>query len=134
MDNYTALYWLTRLDGINNLVLGFGWICLVVALIVFIASRIGADFDEFHHGDELLKRIDARGKFTKKIKPLIIWGACLITISVFLPTKNDMILIYAGGKTMDYVQSDTSLQKIPYQTIKIISDYLEKQIEEVKDK
>jgi len=49
-----------------------------------------------------------------------------------MPSKNDMILIYAGGKTMDYVQKDTSLQKIPYQTTAIISDYLDKTIKEMK--
>ena len=38
----------------------------------------------------------------------------------------------AGGKTMDFIESDTSINKIPAQTTKLITNYLEQQIKEVK--
>jgi hypothetical protein len=48
------------------------------------------------------------------------------------PTRNEAILIMAGGKTLDFAQSDTSLSKIPYEATEIISGYLEKSIKELK--
>jgi len=58
----------------------------------------------------------------------IISGISLI----FIPSRDEAIMILAGGKTMDYIQSDTSLNKLPYQTTQIISEYLDKKIKDLK--
>lgn len=50
---------------------------------------------------------------------------------VFLPTQKEAIMIIAGGKTMDFIQKDTSVRKIPHQTTEFISEYLDKQIKEL---
>ena len=52
--------------------------------------------------------------------------------AAIIPDRQDAIMIIAGGKAMNYVQSDSSLNKLPYQTTAIISEYLDKQIEELK--
>ena len=57
-----------------------------------------------------------------------------IVLATFLPSKDDMILIYAGGKAMDFVQADSSINKIPAQTTKFIKDYLDKQVKELNKK
>ena len=120
MSNYTQLYWLTRLDSINSFfgVSVFISICIILLYIIIKGVEYG---DNEGHVD-----------FTKRygwiLKSSVIIGIMGIVGAIFVPTKNDMLLIYAGGKTMDYVQSDTSIAKIPYQTTKIISDYLDKTI------
>ena len=44
------------------------------------------------------------------------------------------MLIIAGGKTLDYVQSDTSLQKIPYKATEIILKKMDEYVDEtIKD-
>jgi hypothetical protein len=41
------------------------------------------------------------------------------------------MLIIAGGKTLDYVQQDTSLQKIPYKASKLILKKMDEYIDNV---
>lgn len=53
-------------------------------------------------------------------------------VLIFLPTRNEVIAIYAGGKTLDFAQQDSSLAKIPAQTTEVISNYLDKMIKEEK--
>ena len=83
----------------------------------------------YNKGNEY-KYLNLRKRAIKLLSPLIIIAAC---IRLFLPTKNEMIMIYAGGKAMDFVQQDSSINKIPAQSTKIISDYLDKTIEDLKE-
>ena len=123
LNNYSQLYWLTRLDGIK----GFSVTVLVICGILSIATFLWV-------------AIEGNWMDEEKLNPLKKWrnGLFIATfvfglISIFIPTKNEMIFIYAGGKTMDFIDSDTSINKIPAQTTKIITDYLEKQIKETNE-
>ncbi len=125
MNNYSKIYWLTRLDYINSLFIIL-LISSILALFVYYLVKVMDCLDE-------KDRQEYKANYGK-IKTGAFY-TCIISILivVFIPTKNDMIMIYAGGKTMNYVQSDTSLKKIPYQTTQIISEYLDKSIKEIKD-
>lgn len=129
MSNYSKLYWLTRLDGINGFFIALDIISGVLILAIIIGCFISSDFDEYKKESEIKIRKELRQKIRKKIPLLSVLLSLGIIISIFTPTKNEAIFIMAGGKTMDYVQSDTSLSKMPYQATKIISDYLQKQID-----
>ena len=125
MNNYSKIYWLTRLDNIQAIFIS----ALIISLCVLFVYHIIMIIQCSDNDDRKEYNINY-GKF----KNTSFWIA-LVTgaFLVFLPSKNDMIMIYAGGKTMDYVQSDTSLSKIPYQTTAIISEYLDKSIKELKE-
>lgn len=128
MSNEAKIYWLTRLDGINGL---FIWLSILIGffiVLIIFSSQASKDFDEFKTGEELKQRIETRKKFTSKIGFLTFLCIFSILVSIFLPTKNEAILITAGGKTMDFIQNDTSINKIPSQTTAIISNFLEKQL------
>lgn len=125
MDNYSKIYWLTRLDNIQV----FFTILLVLGITIFTICHIVMYVDCYDN-----ESVEDYNRSYKKYKITSIWVSIVSAfVLVFLPTKNDMILIYAGGKTMNYVQSDTSLAKIPYQTTSIISEYLDKSIKELRD-
>lgn len=55
-------------------------------------------------------------------------------LEVFVPTKNEAIVIIAGGKTLDFIKQDSSLNKIPSQTTAIISQFLQNEIDTLKSK
>lgn len=126
MNNYSKIYWLTRLDSIQALMIVI-IILSVVALIIYYIC----------FSTEVLDKDDAEefnknyGKIKKAAFYLFIIAGLVV---IFLPSKDDMILIYAGGKTMDFVQKDSSINKIPAQTTKIISDYLDKTVKELNKK
>lgn len=121
MNNYSKIYWLTRLDSIQGALIVLFTIIVIAFIIYFIGRGTSIDYDTE----------DYDAKFGKFRKPAFIVAMISLLIITFLPSKNDMILIYAGGKTMDFVQKDSSINKIPAQTTKIISDYLDKTIKEM---
>lgn len=126
MDNYSFLYWLTRLDGIREYLDGLIFIGILVAALTVCARFIPMEIEE--DVSEAMKRTVSR------ILAVAIVTAFLSgTIRVFIPSRNDMLIIYAGGKTLNYVQADTSLSKLPYQTTAIISGYMDKALRELKE-
>lgn len=120
MSNYSKLYWLTRLDNIQIL-LTFLIIFGVFYLLVLGVYR----FITYVEDDDIVKRP---------------WhwviGFFFLTIGVlgktFTPTRNEAIFIVAGGKITDFVENDTSINKIPSQTTAILSTWLDKEIKKLK--
>lgn len=127
MTNYSKIYWLTRLDQIQNLVTIVTIIFFVVAIMYPIVRYAVMDIEM---SDSALEKWDKRAKW--KLRWFGFISILIMLIGIFTPSKNEMILIMAGGKTMDFVEKDTSLSKIPYQTAAIISSYLENSIQEMK--
>lgn len=123
MSNYSQLYWLTRLDAIY-VTLFIGLLLSGLALIILhVVIAVESQWED--------EKIVA--KWRKKLNKLLyIFIPCLL-LSLFMPSKQEVIFIYAGGKTMDFIQSDTSINKIPAQTTKLITDYLDKQIKDAKE-
>ena len=124
MNNYYKIYWLTRLDSIQGLFVG----CMVLSIIAIIAYFI-AGIEVW--GEDGKKEYEWKYGIYKNASIVLIFiSGILLT---FIPSKNEAILIYAGGKTLDFVQQDTSLAKIPNQATVIISEYLDKSIKELKE-
>ena len=115
MNTYFFLYLLTRLDSLNFML---AIIIIVSLILVFILGVVGlASEDDFFY-------------FFKK-RYLLIPTIALI-LATLIPTKNEAIVIIAGGKTIEWAKQDSSLQKLPEQTTLLISNYLEKQINELE--
>lgn len=131
MNEYTKIYWITRLDAANSILISLLIISLIMVAFYYIGWLV-AGCDEFR-SEKKLEAKDRFRKFTVKI-PTIFYPIIIISSLgiIFLPTKDDAIAIWAGGSTLEYVKKDTSLQKIPYQTTKLITDYLDSQLEKVK--
>lgn len=123
MSNYAKLYWLTRLDSIQGLCI-FLLIITPIVLIVYYVNR----YDDCYDQDDRDAYDKSKGKIKNTAWFIMILSCCILT---FLPSKNEAILIMAGGKTMDFVQQDTSISKIPSQTTLIISQYLDKTIKDL---
>jgi archaellum biogenesis protein FlaJ (TadC family) len=119
---YSTIYWITRLDAIQALFIAAAILGVVgiVYSLVFL-SNINYESDENIASAKKIRR----------------WSTLLTPIAVillvFIPSKEDAILIYAGGKAYDYVKSDTSLQKMPHLTTEYLKVLLEKEIKEAKE-
>lgn len=119
LDIYSQLYWLTRLDGIIDTAIVITFLGLLAIIITFVCES-----------DYLSEEGD---KLVKKIRKLSVIAACIcVPIIIFVPTKNDMVFIIATGKTINFAQTDSSIQKIPAQTTKLVTDILQAQIEKLK--
>lgn len=122
MSNYSKIYWLTRLDYLQGFFVTMSVLAGLLIVVHFAIKMFSID-----DGDDAYSLLNK----TKRSLCLILC-IFLALVSCFIPTKNEAILIMAGGKTLDYVQKDTSLSKVPYQTTAIISEYLDKTLKEMK--
>lgn len=132
MSNYLKLYLLTRLDGVNGLLVAVIIIGIIAIIGFILFNLISRDFDEFHHGKELEARLSTRKTITGQLKWIVPVTIFSILFFTALPTQRDVIFIVAGGKTIDFIENDSSVNKIPKQTTLIISEFLEKQIKELQ--
>jgi hypothetical protein len=129
MSNYAKIYWLTRLDSLNVLFFTIAVISTIILLVYALVYVITAATEEWDEGER--KAYEANWGWIKNscLFVSIVCGLC----ATFIPTKNEALLIYAGGKTLNYVQSDTSLAKIPNQATSIVSEYMDKALKELKE-
>ena len=61
---------------------------------------------------------------------LVIIVSCVI--NVFIPTKNDALLIYGVGGTIDYIKSNDTAKQLPDKCIKALDKWVENLNEEKK--
>lgn len=117
----TEIYWITRLDGINL----FFCIVMVFSLIGIIGLMTIIFLDG--RPQEMFK------KFTKYIKIVTISFVIGILGVTFIPTTNDVMLMYGLGTIKEYVDSNEKAKELPDKAIDALNKYLD-EINDNKEK
>jgi hypothetical protein len=118
METTTQLYWLTRLDGVLIIFGTLTVIGIIISIFLSLAA-VGGDLD--------LSDKDSLRLFKKFV---VIFSISVLGV-VFIPSKDEVVFIIAGGKTIDFIKNDTSINKLPSQTTKYISEVLQKEIDKL---
>ena len=127
MSNIALIYWLTRLSNISGFLLTLGVISAVIIGFGIIGYSIA--IVDYPTDEEEARSRAIRKRFINKT-----WIPILLFIFYILtPDTKEAMLIIAGGKTMDYVQSDTSLQKIPYKATELILKKMDEYVDDAKE-
>ena len=58
----------------------------------------------------------------------------LIVINIFIPTKNDALLIYGVGGTIDYIKSNDTAKQLPDKCVKALDKWVDSLNEDNKQK
>lgn len=124
MSNIALIYWLTRLSSISDFFLTLGIISAAIISLGLIGYSVA--LMDWPSDEDEIKYKQKRKKFFNKIWVPIL----LFVVYILTPNTKEAMLIIAGGKTLDYVQSDTSLQKIPYKATELILKKMEDYIDE----
>lgn len=127
----SEIYWLTRVDTLNTI---FGWmiaIPVIVGVLMFIVFLVSM---ESLRNNEIEENWLAFKKYCKKFRnvllPVFIVGILGIG---FCPTKNDMLLIYGVGGSIDYLRSNPTAQKLPDKCIEALDAWVDELFPEKKD-
>jgi len=125
MNNYEKIYWLTRLDSIQEVLITLTILSGLTFLFYWILYAVDSDFRDDDENIEFKRKYGGKAKLAQWI------GLTSLIIVTFLPNKNEMIIILAGGKAMDFIENDPSINKITAQTTKIVSEYLDKMLKDM---
>ena len=117
----SELYWLTRLDSIEVLlVLG-----IVFGIILLMTGGIGS---LMWRDDEDMTR-----RFIKIFKTGLITLVISVILKIFVPTKKDAFLILGLGGTVDYLQNSEVAKGLPDKCINALDAWVESFTEENKN-
>ena len=117
----SELYWLTRLDSIEVLlVLG-----IVFGIILLMVGGIGS---LMWSDDEDMTR-----RFIKSFKTGLITLVISVILKIFVPTEKDAFLILGLGGTVDYLQNSEVAKELPDKCINALDTWVESFTEENKN-
>lgn len=135
------LYWITRLGALNFL---FNTIIFVslVAIIILAMELFAIKKTPDNEDDKNLELQVVTGKvhnenlyynFVKKqfIRAFIVFFVSIVC-NVFIPTKNEALMIYGIGGTIDYIKSNETAKQLPDKCIKALDKWADNINEENK--
>lgn len=111
----SEIYWLTRLDAINDLLL----ICVLVLGIISAVCLVSAGISYMENEDGILEQ-SLKG-VKKTIAPFIV----SVLLFIFIPTTKDALLIWGVGGTIDYIKSNDTAKQLPDKCIKALDKFVD---------
>lgn len=113
MNWYIIFYLFSLADKISAFSLVISWITGIIGAIVVISYIFnmvdGSDWDD---SDYKTWRTWA----WISVAPFLFF----ITLYIFIPSREDMLIIIAGGTVGEYVESDENLQEIPHDVTRFL--------------
>ena len=106
------LYWLTRLEYIQNflvIVMSVSGIALFISFIMWLMANY------VEEAKLMLKWVI--GTFTTLVISSLIF--------VFVPTTKEAVLIWGVGSTIDYIQENETAKQLPDKCINALNDWVE---------
>lgn len=105
------VYWITRLDAINNLSVAFIIAGAVISVIHMFAVSEGED------------------KIVKDRKPYRLYSYIVLIIGVlmstFIPSTKDAMMIWGIGGTIDYIKSNDTAKQLPDKCIQALDKFVD---------
>ena len=135
------LYWITRLGALNFLFNAIIFVSLV-AIIILAMELFAIKKTPDNEDDKNLELQVVTGKvhnenlyynFVKKqfIRAFIVFVVSIVC-NVFIPTKNEALMIYGVGGTIDYIKSNETAKQLPDKCIKTLDKWADNINEENK--
>ena len=129
------IYWITRLDAICNFLTTISILSFVISVVIGAFAMYNRfAVDECLEGGEYYNCYMQRFKiFLNYFKRSIIVTLVLTVINIFIPTKNEALLIYGVGGTIDYIKSNETAKQLPDKYIKALDKWADNLNEEKQE-
>jgi len=129
------IYWITRLDVINNISL----VAAIISLIAFVVCMVGFSLVKEELNYYYRKESENKGRYQSEITewngyktiwknllkistPILIFS---IIIQIFVPTTKEAFVIYGVGETIDYVKSNPVAKQLPDKCVKALDRWVD---------
>ena len=129
------VYWITRLDAICNFLNTIAVLSFVISVVIGAFAMYNRfAVDECLEGGEYYNCYMQRFKiFLNYFKRSIIVTLVLTVINIFIPTKNEALLIYGLGGTINYIKSNDTAKQLPDKCIKALDKWVDNLNEEKQE-
>lgn len=120
------IYWITRLGGINVLLVVLLVICIVASILGgcgYLATKDDSFIDDYWK--------ELWAKLFKYCFPSSIIVSLLFT---FTPTTKEALMIWGVGGTIDYVKSNETAKQLPDKCIEALDKWVDSLNDDNKDK
>ena len=135
------IYWITRLGALNflfNTIIFVSLVTIIILAVELLVIKKTSDNED----DKNLELQVITGKahngnmyynFVKKqlIRAFIVFVVSIVC-NVFIPTKNEALMIYGIGGTIDYIKSNDTAKQLPDKCIKALDKLADNMNEENK--
>jgi len=118
MNWYKVFYWFSVIDNISTFAYTLAGCLTAIVVISFVVKVFVDDYEEL-----ILTRAKSIFKWSLPFA-CIFWVAALL-----IPTKKQMLLIIAGGSVGNFIQGDSSVQKLPSDVTRYLHLSMKKEIE-----
>jgi len=130
MDNIWILYWITRFDDIKGMLFGFQFI-LAICILIFAALKVVCLFSNENEKDDSYHSVNNASKNVLWIVvPLFVSST---VVKALIPSKDDAMFIAAGVAVTEVVKSEAA-GRIASKSVGVIETWLDKQVEDKKEK
>lgn len=132
----SEIYWITRLDAICGFLTITSMLGIAISTVLFaIAICNKGDASLYTEGEKQWNKLMKNYQILMRcFKRYTIVTLVLIVINIFMPTKNDALLIYGIGGTIDYIKSNDTAKQLPDKCIKALDKWVENLNEDNKQK
>lgn len=125
----SELYWLTRLDYIQAAIttaIVISAISMIVFIIVSLISRDLATHQNSYteYNKEWVRRAV---RYVKTSATVLIVS---IIVLIFTPSTKEALVIYGVGGTIDYIQENETIQKLPDKVVNALDAWVDSWSEE----
>ena len=128
------IYWITRLDTINTILIITFIISLagsLVSLLIYYCAN-GQSIHDKHHGydrnsEENREYANTAMKSVRYFIPILSISTVLL---VLVPTTKQALLIYGVGGTVDYLKQNPTAKQIPDKCINALDKWVDSWTEE----
>ena len=110
------IYFLTRLSELSHVMEILEVVCVIVIAVIFSGVIINYCCDG---------KSDLPGWAKKWVSATIALLSVALVLDFFIPNRNDMLLIYGLGGTIDYVQSNDKAKQLPDKAVEALNRYLD---------
>lgn len=124
----SEIYWITALSNLHTVAFIIFAIATGIAILcacILIDAIATYDADEI---DTIMER-----KIKKIIVSSSIVGFIMLMVAIFIPSKQDLYLIYGAGTIIDYCQDTPQVKELPDKAVDALNTWLD-MVNEEKEK
>lgn len=114
------IYWITVLGNLRTaalIIFPMATGVTILCVCILFSTMSAYDTDEI---DEITKR-----KIKKIAIPPLIVGFITLMVALFIPSKQDMYLIYGVGNVIDYCQDNPKVKELPDKAVEALNTWLD---------